>query len=66
MRIDRSKVEIALAQKSMTQRELSRRSGVSVSTLWRLFHGENGNPATIGMICHALGILPTEILDIKN
>ena len=61
MYIDRNKLELALAQKSMSRRELSRRSGVSMSTLWRIVNGDNAHTSTVGVICHTLGISPADI-----
>lgn len=63
MRIDKRKLDLELARRSMTVGELRKRSGVPPATITRIINGtREGRPATIGRIAAALDIDPKELL----
>lgn len=63
MRIDKRKLDLELARRSMTVGELRKRSGVPPATITRIINGtRKGRPVTIGRIAAALDIDPKELL----
>ena len=67
MNIDSNKIFFLTAQKCMTIGELAKRSGVSRSTVWKIFRGKvNPNTETIGKVAAALEVAPSEIIENEN
>lgn len=56
MNIARNLMEIAQANRQMTDAEVARLAGISAQTLCAVKRGENCKPATAGKIAAALGV----------
>lgn len=64
MKIDRTKLDLAMANKSYSAKELSKRCGVSQVTIARIARGvQEARPETVGKIAKALNVPVTEIID---
>ena len=61
MKINRTKVEIAMAKSSISVIELSKK--ISKTTFTQAMAGKNVRPATVGRIAKALGVDVTEIIE---
>lgn len=67
MNIDGNKVFFLTAKKCMTIGKLAKYSGVSRSTIWKIFKGKaSPNTETIGKIAAALEVTPMEIVKEEN
>lgn len=66
MRIDRDKVELAMARKKMTQEELAEAYGVTRSGMASVLRSLNVKPTTVGRLAAALGVDPEEIIVTKE
>lgn len=66
IQIDGLKLSLALANVSMSAKELAEESGVSVVTIARFKAGtQKARPKTLGRISKALGIRPEELMSNK-
>lgn len=63
MKISKSKLNIALARKQWSQRDLRDNAIVSAQTILNLNKGKSVLPATVGKIAAALGVDVTEIIE---
>lgn len=61
MRIDNHKLDLLLARKRKSLREL-RGEGVSPQTLTRIRRGEDVKPKTVGGVAAALGVDPADLI----
>lgn len=61
MKIDSKKLDLALARRRMVLSDL--RDAVSSNTLYRLRHGDEPTPRTVGKIAQALGVDPADLLE---
>ncbi len=62
MRIDKIKLDLAMAKKAFSAKKLSESCGVSQVTIVRITKGiQNARPETVGKIARALGV---DVLDI--
>lgn len=62
MKLQKNKLEIAMARACMSARDL-RRKGLSPATISRAVNGEELTVKTVGKIARALGVDVTEILE---
>ena len=62
MKIDKQKLEIAMANSCITFGELSKKSGVSQFTITRMQGNVETHPATVGKIAKALNVSAQEIV----
>lgn len=63
MIVDKNAVELLMAKKQMTQKQLANVSGVSRYTLGLIVsHKRNPKPLTVGKIATALGVEPETIV----
>lgn len=62
MRVDKLKLNIAMAAKCWGVIELSNESRITSTTLYAILKGRSARVKTIGKIAKALEISPTEIL----
>ena len=64
MEVNRDKLRALRAQRVMTLGELSKESGVTLNTVWRLESGYNkgARPSTIRKLAAALGVEPSELV----
>lgn len=64
MKIDKEKLEIAMANSCMTLKELSAKSGIRQETIVRIKNSmQNPSPATVGKIAKALNISAEELVE---
>lgn len=63
MKINKQKLDLALARKCWNQRDLHKSGNVSAQTILNLNKGKNILPATAGKIAAALGVDVTEIIE---
>ena len=63
MKINKTKLELALARKCWNQRDLRDRGEVSAQTILNVNNGKPVLPATAGKIARALGVDVTEIIE---
>lgn len=63
MRIDRKKLKIALIEKDMSQKELSKRSGVARATISYIVNGKSCSDEVGQKIAAALGVDVTDIIE---
>ncbi len=62
MKIDRKKLQIAMARACMSRNDMSEKSGVPIGTLCNMTSKGSVAPVTAGKIARALGCDVTEIL----
>lgn len=62
MRIDRKKLELAMARACMNSTELPTVAGLPQSTVKNVVVGKNVRPATLGKVARALGVDPADII----
>jgi transcriptional regulator with XRE-family HTH domain len=64
MKLNMDKLDICMADTCMSYEDLSKKSGISLNTLYSLKR-DNRNPrsVTVGKIAKALGVKATEIID---
>lgn len=63
MKINKKKLEIAMANKCIDQLRLAEESGLKYPTIRRACLREGTRPSTIGKIAKALGVDVTELID---
>lgn len=63
MKVNRQKLEIAMARACMDTRELCEKSGLPRGSLNNLISGKGVRPGTFGRVAKALGIDVTEIIE---
>ena len=67
MKIDKMKIDVAMANKGYSAKELSEKCGVSQITLARLKRGvQKARPETIGKIAKALNVPVEQLIDLKG
>lgn len=67
MKIDKMKIDIAIANKGYSAKELSEKCGVSQITIARLKRGvQEARPETIGKIAKALNVPVENLIDIEG
>lgn len=67
MKINLKKLEFLMAEKCIEIRELSKKTGVTESTISRIKNGkQNAKPVTIGKIAKGLDVQITELLENEN
>ena len=64
MEVNRDKLRALRAHQVMTLDELSKESGVTLNTIWRLESGysKSARPSTIRKLAGALGVEPSELV----
>lgn len=64
LKIDKMKIDVAMANKGYSAKELSEKCGVSQITIARLKRGvQKARPETVGKIAKALNVDVTEIIE---
>lgn len=63
MRLNKSKLLIALANACMNPYDLCKATGMKYQNYRRVANGNNCKPATVGKIARALGVDVTELLE---
>ena len=63
MKIDKNKVEMAMARACLGQNEVAKKMGTNKANLAKLIgHERNHRPETVGKLAKALGVDPAEII----
>lgn len=62
MEIDKIKLQLLLAEKQLTSKELAEKAGVSQLTITKIMQDKKVKPITIGKIAAALSIDPAELI----
>ena len=62
MKVNRKKLELAMARACMESRDLPVAAGIPRGTVQNVIVGKSVRPATLGRIAKALGVDPVEIL----
>ncbi len=63
MKINNSKLELAMANACINTNELSQKSSINCSTLTRIKNGKQVQPATVGKIAQALNVPIEDLID---
>lgn len=63
MKLDKSKLEIAMARKCIDPKALTKQAGICYPTLIRAAKDGKAKPSTIGKIADVLGVDVLEILE---
>lgn len=63
MKVDKKKLEVAMARAKLNRNTLANKAGIPVPTLSNVYNRGKCKPATVGRIADALGIDVTEILE---
>ena len=63
MKVDKRKLDIAMARAQLNRGDLAKKAGVPIPTLCNVMQRKNCRPATIGKIADALGVDVTEIIE---
>ena len=67
MKIDKMKVDIAMANKGFSAKELSEKCGISQITITRLKKGvQTARPETVGKIAKALDVPVENLIDLDG
>lgn len=63
MKIDKKKLEIAMARAELNRNTLSEKADISIPTICNVYTRGTCKPATAGRIAKALGVDVTEIIE---
>lgn len=63
-RVNREKLIDLMAEKGLTQDRLAQQAGVSRTALYGMLSGHKSMAPTLGRVAKALGVRPSELLDI--
>ena len=66
MKVNRKKLELAMARACMTSAELPAAAGMPRPTVQNAVVGKSVRPATVGKIARALGVDPAEIIEMDD
>lgn len=62
MKVDRKKLELAMARACMNPQDLAKAAEVPPQTVNGVIRGRSVRPATLGRIAKALGVDPAELI----
>lgn len=63
MKLNKEKLELAMARKCMDIKDISKNSGLSYSTISQIKYGRGTTPKKVGLLANALNVDVSEILD---
>ena len=63
MKLDKTRLDLAMGRKCMMRSDVAETVGISRHTLSRIYNGYECRPATAGKIAQALGVDLTEIME---
>lgn len=66
MRVDRKKLEIAMARACMNSADLPKAAGMPRATVQNAIVGKGVRPATLGKIAKALDVDPADIIETEE
>ena len=62
MKVEKSKVELLMAQNCITAKELRKKSEIPTGTYIKLMSGNSARPCTVGKLAKALGCNVSDIV----
>ena len=65
MKLEKKKIEIEMARRCITSKELQKKSGIPCGTYIKVVGGYNVKPETAGKLARALGCDVTKIMEDK-
>ena len=65
-KVDKRKLEIAMARAQLNRNELSQKAKMPVPTICNVYKRGSCKPATVGKIAEALGVDVTEIIETEE
>lgn len=63
MKLDKKKIDIAMARRKINKTRLAENAGLLLTTVCSMYSRENGKPENVGRLANALGVDVTEILE---
>lgn len=63
MKVDRKKLEIAMARACASAKSLSEAAGMPLPTVRNVVSGRSVKPVTLGRFANALGVDPAELIE---
>lgn len=66
MKLNKSKIDLALARKSMTTTDLAKVYGVSRARMSTILNAKESTPVCVGRLSKALEVEPEEIIETEN
>lgn len=63
MRANRASCRIAMANACMNLHDLTQKAGIPESSVKNVIYGRSVKPRTMGIVCRALGVDVTEIVE---
>jgi putative transcriptional regulator len=66
MKVDNSKLQIALATACVNPYDLCKETGIQYQTYNRIARGYNCKPATVGRIAKALNVAVCDLLELES
>lgn len=66
MKVNRYKLELAMARACMTSADLPKAAEMPMGTVQNAIVGKGVRPATVGKIAKALGVDPVEIIEMED
>ena len=66
VKINQTALRVFLAQRSMEQKDLAEKSGVSEQTIVRLLKGKPFTSDTLGKLADALGVNPVDLIEAEG
>lgn len=63
MKANKTAIRIAMANACMNLHDLTQKAGIPESSVKNVLYGRSVKPRTIGIVCRALGVDVTEILE---
>lgn len=63
MKTNKTAIRIAMANACMNLHDLTQEAGIPESSVKNVLYGRSVNPRTMGIVCRALGVDVTEILE---
>ncbi len=63
MKANKTAIRIAMANACMNLHDLTQKAGIPESSVKNVLYGRSVKPRTMGIVCRALGVDVTEILE---
>lgn len=63
MKANKTAIRIAMANACMNLHDLTQKTGIPESSVKNVLYGRSVKPRTMGIVCRALGVDVTEILE---
>lgn len=63
MKINRQSIDVLVARKGLSRKELADKCGVCYQRMTRILNSQNVRPCTVGKLARVLGVDVTEIIE---